>query len=149
MKRYTASDFHEAMHGRAPRMEELDYLQARLEEASVLLVQAQPLTGTVYTEHGPMDVADALAAFEVGNVVYRFGTWVVTDDGIACLVHHYPLTIARLHEQQDWASHLAEQEWVILWDVLRALVVSSHLRARGNEDGGHSASAQLSTGNTG
>lgn len=148
MNRYTAADFQGAMQGRAPRMEELAYLQARLESASVLLAQVQPLTGIVYTDHGPMDVVDAIVAFEVGNVVYRFGTWVVTDDGIACLVHHYPLTYARLHEQQDWASHLAEQPWVNLWDVLRALTVASHRRVRGHEDGGHGDPAQLSSGNT-
>ena len=71
-----------------------------------------------------MEVADAMAAFNVGTVVYRFGTWVVTEEGIACLVHHYPLTYARLAEQQDWARLLAAQSWVNLWDVLRALAVA-------------------------
>lgn len=82
-----------------------------------------------------MQVTDALAAFNVGPVIYRFGTWAVTEDGIACLVHHYPLTQARLRESQDWASHLAEQEWVNLWDLLRALVVASQGGSRRQQEG--------------
>ncbi len=120
----TFAAFHAGMHPRAPRMAELAYLQAHLPPATTLLAQSQPLVGTVFTEQGPMDVAAAIAAFDVGPVRYRFGTWVVTDDGIACLVHHYPLTHARLQEAQDWASHLAEQPWANLWDVLRALAVA-------------------------
>ena len=144
MKPYTAADFHTAMHGIEPRMEELAYLQARLASASVLLAQAQPLTGTVYTERGPMEIAEALVAFNVGTVTHRFGTWVVTEDGIACLVHHYPLTSARLHEQQDWASHLAEQSWVNLWDFLRALTVASNAKTREQQDGSRGDTAQPS-----
>ena len=124
MKPYTAADFQSAMQGPDPRMAELAYLQERLGPAAELLAQSQPLAGTVFTEQGPMEVADAIAAFAVGTVVYRFGTWVVTEEGVACLVHHYPLVHARLAEQQDWASHLAEQPWVNLWDVLRALAVA-------------------------
>ncbi len=116
-------------------MEELAYLQALLGSAEALLLQSQPLTGTVYTDQGAMDVAAALVAFDVERVVYRFGTWVVTEDGVACLVHHYPLTRARLSEPQDWASHLAEQSWVNLWDLQRALVVEQHLRSRTNHRG--------------
>lgn len=86
---------------------------------------------------------------DVGTVIYRFGTWVVTDDGIACLVHHYPLTIVRLHEEQDWARHLAEQTWVNLWDFLRALAVASHVRGSGQQDGGHGDAAQLRLGHAG
>jgi|GEM_PF-4204883 len=125
-------------------MEELAYLQARLEPANTLLVQAQPLTGTVFTDQGPMEVSEAIVAFEVGTVLYRFGTWVVTEDGIGCLVHHYPLTNARLHEHQDWASHLAEQGWVNLWDFLRALMVASHLQTRGPHDGSQGDAARPS-----
>lgn len=142
MKPYTASDFQAAMQGLEPRMAELAYLQARLEPASVLLAQAQPLTGTVFTDRGPMDLSEALVAFEVGTVLYRFGTWVVTEDGIACLVHHYPLTLARLHEQQDWARHLAEQGWVSLWDVLRAMAVAAHVGKRAQDDGPQGDAAQ-------
>lgn len=144
MKPYTAANFQAAMHGLEPRMEELAYLQARLEPANGLLAQAQPLTGTVFTDRGPMELPDALVAFDVGTVIYRFGTWVVTGDGIACLVHHYPLTTARLHEQQDWASHLAEQGWVNLWDFLRALAVASHVGKRGSNDDSHGDAAQPS-----
>ncbi len=135
MKRYTAADFQSAMHGRDPRMEELAYLQARLEAATELLAQSQPLVGTVFTERGPMEVVEAIAAFDVGRVLHRFGTWVVTESGIACLVHHYPLATARLHEGEDWASLLAEQTWVNLWDLLRALRVAqepvTHQQQRG------------------
>lgn len=141
---YTAADFQSALHGPEPRMEELAYLQAKLGPAEAFLSHSQPLSGNVYTEQGPMEVVEALAVFGVDKVVHRFGTWVVTDDGIACLVHHYPLTRARLSEQQDWASHLAEQSWVNLWDLLRALVVEQHLRSRAKHhetpgDGTHPA----------
>lgn len=144
MKPYTAADFQSAMHGLEPRMEELAYLRARLEPSSVLIAQAQPLTGTVFTEQGRMQVTDALVVFSVAPVIYRFGTWAVTEDGVACLVHHYPLTHARLHEPQDWASHLAEQEWVNLWDFLRALVVAAHVGSRRQQEGPQGDGAQPS-----
>ena len=135
MKAYTAADFQSAMHGPDPRMEELAYLQARLGSPVEFLLQSQPLVGLVLTEQGPMEVADAMVAFDVGSAVYRFGTWVVTEDGIACLVHHYPLTRARLQEHQDWASHLAAQAWVNLWDLVRALAVAQHQGSRREETG--------------
>lgn len=134
-RHYTAADFQSALYGPDPRVAELEYLHALVEPAETLLAQSQPLTGTVYTQHGPMEVAAAMAEFGVETVVYRFGTWVVTDDGVACLIHHYPLTRERLSEQQDWASHLAEQDWVNLWDVLRALAVARHIARRGQPDG--------------
>lgn len=118
-------------------MAELADLQERLAPPSALLAQAQPLTGVLYTARGPLDVAEALVVFEVGTVVYRFGSWAVTDDGIACLVHHYPLTRARLHEDQDWARHLAEQSWVNLWDVVRALAVAAQHSTPEHPGGGH------------
>ncbi len=135
MRSYTAGDFQSAMHGPDPRMEELAYLQVRLEPASVLIAQSQPLAGTVFTERGSMEVEEAAAAFEVGRVLFRFGTWVVTEDGIACIVHHYPLATARLHEGEDWASLLAEQSWVNLWDLLRAIKVAHELAARRQQRG--------------
>ncbi len=137
MKPYTAADFHADMHGPDPRMEELAFLQARLGPASALLAQSQPLTGTLFTEQGPMEVVNAAAAFGVGSVVYRFGTWVVTQDGVACLVHHYPLTHARLQEPEDWARHLAEQPWVNLWDALRALAVVEQMGQHREQGGPH------------
>jgi hypothetical protein len=144
MKPYTAADFQSAMQGHDPRREELAYLQERLGPAADLLVQSQPLLGTVLTEQGPMEVSEALAAFAVGTVVHRFGTWVVTEDGVACLVHHYPLTHARLNERQDWASHLAEQSWVNLWDALRALSVAQHTAGRGQRGGPYGDAAHPS-----
>lgn len=134
---YTAADFQAAMHGPEPRLEELAYLQALIGPAEALLSQSQPLVGIVYTEHGPMEIAEALARFDVDHVLYRFGSWVVTENGIACLVHHYPLDRARLQEHQNWAQHLAEQSWVNLWDVLRALVVEQHVRSRMKQHGPH------------
>ena len=144
MKRYTAADFQSDMHGPDPRMEELVYLQARLGPASALLAQSEPLAGILFTEQGAMDVADAAAAFAVGTVVYRFGTWVVTRDGVACLVHHYPLTHARLQEHEDWARHLAEQPWVNLWDALRALVVVEQIGQHREQGGPYGDSAHPS-----
>ena len=135
MKPFTAADFQSAMHGPDPRTEELAYLQARLGPAAGLLAQSQPLAGTVLTEQGPMGVAEAIATFDVGKVMYRFGTWVVTEEGVACLAHHFPLTYARLRENQDWASHLAEQSWVSLWDALRALAVAQQTEPRRQGDG--------------
>ena len=116
-------------------MAELAYLQATLSDAGQLLAQSQPLLGAVFTEQGPMEVTDAMVAFDVGTVVYRFGTWVVTDDGVACLTRHYPLTRARLQEHEDWARHLAEQPWANLWDLLRALVVAEQGGWRSREPG--------------
>lgn len=135
MRPYGGADFQSAMHGLEPRMVELAYLQATLRDAEQLLAQSQPLTGTIFTEQGPLEVADAMAAFGVGQVVYRFGTWVVTDDGVACLTRHYPLTRARLEEHEDWASHLAEQTWANLWDLVRALVVAEQRVWRSREKG--------------
>lgn len=135
MRPYSATDFQADMQGPNPRMEELAYLQERLGAASALITQSQPLTGMVLTEQGPMDVADAMVAFGVETAVFRFGTWVVTEDGIACLAHHYPLSHARLQEHQDWAGHLAEQPWVNLWDLLRALEVARHMGSHGQHHG--------------
>ncbi len=135
MKPYTAADFQFAMQGPDPRKEELAYLQARLGPATALLPQSQPLMGTLFTDKGPMEVADAVATFEVGTPIYRFGTWVVTEEGIACLVHHYPLAHARLQEQEDWAGHLAEQAWVNLWDLLRALTVARQMESHQTQHG--------------
>ncbi len=123
MNVYTAADFQAALQPADPRMVELAYLQAHLAPATALLAQSHPMDGTLFTEQGPLTVVDAIATFEVGPVRYRFGTWVVTEDGIACLVHRYPLTHARLAEAQDWPRHLAELPWVNLWDLLRALAV--------------------------
>jgi hypothetical protein len=144
MKPYTTNDFQSAMSGLAPRIEELEYLQARLGPASELLAQHQPMAGVIYTERGPMDAADTVAAFSTGTVLYRFGTWVVTENGIACLTHHYPLTHARLQEHQDWASHLAEQTWVCLWDLLRALAVARMTGSSHHDHGPHGDSAHPS-----
>ena len=130
MKAFSAADFQAAMHGPDPRAEELAFLQARLGPATGLIAQSQPLVGTIFTDQGPMEAADAAAAFNVGTVLYRFGTWVVTEDGVACLTHHFPLSHTRLDERQNWASHLAEQPWVNLWDALRALAVE-HERQMG------------------
>ena len=135
MSSYTAGDFQSAMHGPDPRMEELGYLQAHMEPATALVAQSQPLNGIVFTERGQMEVAEAIAAFNVDRVLYRFGTWVVTENGIACLAHQFPLTTSRLHEGQDWARYLAEQPWVNLWDLLRALTVAHDLAARSSQRG--------------
>ncbi len=135
MKHFTAADFRTAMRGPDPRRAELAFLQSVIGPADDLLAQSQPPSGTVLTERGVMDVAEAMVAFDVGTVIHRFGTWVVTGDGIACLVRHYPLTEKRLHEHEDWAALLAEQPWVNLWDFLRALAVAQHLRRRHPEHG--------------
>lgn len=135
MKRYGDADFHAAMQRTDPRTAELGYLQACLRDAARLLEQSQPLIGTVLTERGPMEVVDAIAAFDVGTVRYRFGTWAVTEDGIACLVRHYPLTRSRLQENEDWAMHLAEQTWANLWDLVRALVVAEQSEPRRQDHG--------------
>jgi hypothetical protein len=144
MKRYDAAAFQSAMQGPDPRIAELNYLRSRLESAADVLPQSQPLTGTVFTERGPMEVEEALVTFEVGRVLYRFGTWVVTEDGIASLVHAYPLVHARLEEHQDWASLLAEQSWVNLWDLLRALLVVQHMGPHRKQTGGHGDGAHPS-----
>ncbi|HZG67442.1 MAG TPA: hypothetical protein VEZ12_11910 [Herpetosiphonaceae bacterium] len=144
MKPFGDAEFHTAMHRPAPRVAELAYLQACLGDAAQLLLQSQPLVGTVFTEQGPMEVTDAIAAFDVGTVVYRFGTWVVTDDGIACLTRHYPLTRARLKEHEDWAGHVAEQTWANLWDLVRALVVAQQSGARQQGSGPYGDDAHSS-----
>ena len=135
MRAYNATDFQSAMRGPDPRMVELAYLQERLGAAATLLAQSQPLVGTVLTERGSMEVLDAMAAFGIDTVVYRFGTSVVTDDGVACLVHHYPLPHARLEEHQDWASHLAAHAWVNLWDLVRALAVARQVGTHREDHG--------------
>lgn len=82
-----------------------------------------------------MEVLQAVAAFGVEAVLYRFGTWAVTGDGVACLVRHYPLSQVQLQEQQDWVSYLAEQGWVNLWDLLRTLKVAHHIAAPRQQGG--------------
>ena len=125
-------------------MVELAFIQERIGAVSHVVEQSQPLVGTVFTEQGAMDVADAINAYNVGTVIHRFGTWVVTEDGIACLVRHYPLSRARLGEHENWASHLAEQTWANLWDVVRALVVEAQRGARSSEPGASNDGTQPS-----
>lgn len=137
-KPFDGADYQAYMNKTDPRMAELLYLEGCIGDVAQIIEQSQPLEGTILTERGIMDVADALVAFDVGPVVYRFGTWVVTQDGIACLVRHYPLTRARLHEREHWASHLAEQSWANLWDVVRALIVARH---RGLMNEGHQSTS--------
>lgn len=144
MKRYTASDFQAAMHGQDPRRAELAHLEACIGPPAGLLAQSQPSTGMVLTEQGPMDVVDALQTLAIGKVVYRFGTWAVTEGRIACLVHAFPLSHAQLQENPDWPSHLAEQPWVNLWDALRALRVAIHVRAQRPPDGSQGDAARPS-----
>lgn len=135
MRRYTATDFQAAMYGPDPRAVELAYLQSRLGPTAVLLAQSQPLIGTVFTEQGSMRVPDAIDAFNVDAVLYRFGTWVVTEHGVACLVHHYPLTQTQVQQPQEIIRQLAEQTWVNLWDLLRALAVARHTGSPQSENG--------------
>ncbi len=144
MPPYTDADFQAAMQAPDPRTAELRYLQAHLDPATTLRAQSQSMEGTVFTEQGPMEVRAAIAAFGVGTVQYRFGTWVVTEDGVACLVHHYPLPWARLAEAQDWASHLAELPWVNLWDLLRALAVARQATTHHTRSGPHGEGAHPS-----
>ncbi|MDP9314885.1 MAG: hypothetical protein M3R24_29105 [Chloroflexota bacterium] len=144
MKLYTAADFQTEMQTPDPRAAELSYLKMCLGSVTAILAQRQPLTGLIFTEQGPMDVADAVTLFVAGPVLHRFGTWVVTQDGIACLVHQYPLTQARLHEQEDWANHLAEQSWVNLWDLLRAMMVARQAGFSQQQDGPQGDGAQPS-----
>lgn len=138
MRRYTAMDFQAAMYGPDPRSIELAYLQSRLGPTTVLLAQHQSLAGTVFTEQGAMRVTDAITAYEVGSVLYRFGTWAVTEQGVACLVHRYSITQAQIQQHDDIVRQLAEQSWVNLWDLLRALAVARHAESaspRGGEQG--------------
>ena len=100
MNAYTAADFQAALQPADPRLVDLAYLQAHRAPAPALLAQSQPMDGTLFTEQGPRTVVDAIGAVAVGPVRYWLGTWVVTDDGIACLVHRSPLTHARLVEAQ-------------------------------------------------
>ena len=144
MKPFGSADFQSAMHGLEPRLAELAYLRACVADAADLLIQSQPLIGTVFTEQGPMEVPEAMAAFGVDSVIYRFGTWVVTDDGIACLTRHFALTRSRLHEHEDWASHLAEQTWANLWDLVRALFVADQIPGHAKENGPYGSPAHPS-----
>lgn len=136
MRRYTATDFQTAMYGPDPRTVELVYLQSRLEPPAVLLAQSQSLIGTVFTEHGAMRVSEAITAFEVGSVLYRFGTWAVTEHGVACLVHPTSLTQAQIQQRDEIVRQLAEQSWVNLWDLLRALAVARHIESLPPQSGG-------------
>ena len=64
-----AAALQAAMQGPDPRMAELAYLQAWLGDAAALLVQSQPLAGMVFTEQGPLRLADLKAAYakELGH----------------------------------------------------------------------------------
>lgn len=136
MRRYTAMDFQAEMYGPNPRTIELAHLESRLGPTAALLAQSQSLVGTIFTEQGAMRIADAITAFGVGTVLYRFGTWAVTEQGIACLVHHYPIPQAQIQQQNEIARQMAEQSWVNLWDLLRALTVARHRESSSVDDEG-------------
>ena len=54
-----------------------------------------------------------------GQILWRFGDWAVTDDGVECLSHPYFIEKGGLGE--DWEDHLAGKTWPNMPDVCKAL----------------------------
>ncbi len=53
------------------------------------------------------------------TILQQYGTWAVTDYGVECLEHYYPIEKKRLHDD-SWTLHMAEKNWVDMYDFLRA-----------------------------
>ena len=62
----------------------------------------------------------AIYRLEVSPIVIRFGTWAITDYGVECLTHHYPVAKTRVHEL-DWVTHMKVKKWVNIYDFGLAL----------------------------
>jgi hypothetical protein len=77
----------------------------------------------------PITFEEAVEKFEIGRIVKRFGTWVVTDYGMECLVHYYPIEKGRLPEWY-WRRHMAAKRWVNLVDFEQAYVFALDYHAR-------------------
>ena len=57
------------------------------------------------------------------DVVWRFGTWVVTGYGLECISNYYPIEAKRLwqtDEHYPWTRHMEEKLWVNMPDFLAA-----------------------------
>jgi len=80
---------------------------------------------------GPaLTLAEACAAFDVGTVVERHGTWAVTDWGLASLQTSYHIPAERLHTS-DWCDHMAEKRWVVAADFRAAYAAACAYHAPG------------------
>ena len=63
------------------------------------------------TNFGDLTYEEALEVFQVGTVVRRFGTWVVTDWGLAALVTDYQIVAPGHIVAMDWREHMSRKTW--------------------------------------
>jgi hypothetical protein len=64
--------------------------------------------------------AKAEEGYEPGELLEQFGTWGITTHGLECLTKHYFIRPVQIGET-DWAVHMAEKGWVVMYDFMRAL----------------------------
>src|SRR5438105_3695690 len=77
----------------------------------------------VITVHGErISLAAALRRSDVSPIVRRFGTWAVTEYGVECLAHYYPIRKERLWQAYPWERHMATKRWVVQEDLRPALI---------------------------
>jgi hypothetical protein len=69
----------------------------------------------------------------VGKVLWMGRQWVVTEDGVECMDHHYPVEKDRLWEgekDQGWVKHMFAKPWVDPADFAEALRIARHLHGQ-------------------
>lgn len=69
---------------------------------------------------GTMSLRQAIAYFQVGEIVDRVGQWAVTDYGLECLVTDYAIEWQRLHDA-TWIDHMRVKKWVVIDEFAAAL----------------------------
>lgn len=67
---------------------------------------------------------EAGTRLEVGKIVKQFGTWAVTEYGLECLAHYYPIDRERIFSKDkatwDWPRHMSTKRWIDMSDFLDA-----------------------------
>lgn len=77
--------------------------------------------GTVTLPDGQSQTVLKMAEQLVSKeIIYRFGQFAITDDGIECLVTAYSINKTRLSEQ-DWIKHMEEKSWVNMADFKKTI----------------------------
>lgn len=77
-------------------------------------------SGTVSYGEKEMTIIEIATLRELPPILFRFGDWVVSPEGVDCLTQEYTVTKERLSEN-DWIRHMSEKTWVNIDDFRQAL----------------------------
>jgi hypothetical protein len=81
--------------------------------------------GTIHTNNRDYTICELATRNELPPILFRFGDWAVTTDGLYCLTHDYVIVYQRFHE--DWNEHMSEKTWINMDDFSRAYSTAEFL----------------------